>query len=46
MHLYDIFPHLVAGPIVRAKFFLPQLLKPVALDKSEINEGLLLIIKG
>jgi alginate O-acetyltransferase complex protein AlgI len=40
------FPHLVAGPIVRAKFFLPQLLKPVALDKSEINEGLLLIIKG
>lgn len=40
------FPHLVAGPIVRAKFFLPQLQQPVVLDKNEINEGFLLIIKG
>lgn len=40
------FPHLVAGPIVRAKFFLPQLQQPVVLDKAEINEGFLLIIKG
>ncbi|MFN5324190.1 MAG: MBOAT family O-acyltransferase [Bacteroidota bacterium] len=40
------FPHLVAGPIVRAKDFLPQLsVKPV-INMAYLNEGLYLITKG
>jgi alginate O-acetyltransferase complex protein AlgI len=34
------FPHLVAGPIVRAKDFLPQLKKKLTLSKANVNEGL------
>ncbi len=40
------FPHLVAGPIVRAKDFLPQIKKKTILNKAKINEALYLIIKG
>ncbi len=40
------FPHLVAGPIVRAKDFLPQIKKPTILNKDNINEAFYLIIKG
>jgi alginate O-acetyltransferase complex protein AlgI len=40
------FPHLVAGPIVRAKFFLPQLNEKVILDRVQINTGLFLVIIG
>ncbi len=40
------FPHLVAGPIVRAKDFLPQLTKKFSLKKSNLNEALYLITKG
>ena len=40
------FPHLVAGPIVRAKDFLPQMNKKLSLSKSNVNEGLYLITKG
>lgn len=40
------FPHLVAGPIVRAKDFIPQLNQGISITKSKINEGLYLIIKG
>lgn len=40
------FPHLVAGPIVRAKDFLPQLKKKLTLSKANVNEGLYLISKG
>jgi alginate O-acetyltransferase complex protein AlgI len=40
------FPHLVAGPIVRAKDFLPQLTKKINARSKAINEGLYLISKG
>ena len=40
------FPQLVAGPIVRARDFLPQLLhKPVA-NADQFSEGLFLILSG
>jgi D-alanyl-lipoteichoic acid acyltransferase DltB (MBOAT superfamily) len=40
------FPHLVAGPIVRAKDFLPQLKKQFKLTKATTNEAFYLITKG
>jgi D-alanyl-lipoteichoic acid acyltransferase DltB (MBOAT superfamily) len=40
------FPHLVAGPIVRAKDFIPQLNKKFKLSKSSANEAFYLITKG
>jgi alginate O-acetyltransferase complex protein AlgI len=42
----SFFPHLVAGPIVRAKDFLPQLRKKIQVSKQHFNEGLFLITKG
>ncbi|MFM7053754.1 MAG: MBOAT family O-acyltransferase, partial [Bacteroidota bacterium] len=40
------FPHLVAGPIVRARDFLPQLKTPPVINRTHLNEGLFLITKG
>jgi alginate O-acetyltransferase complex protein AlgI len=40
------FPQLVAGPIVRAAEFLPQLAKRRRLHLPVINEGLFLIVSG
>lgn len=40
------FPQLVAGPIVRAKHFLPQLKKDIVLDRTEIEKGFFLIMMG
>lgn len=40
------FPQLVAGPIVRAKNFLPQLRKSVRLNPIEIDKGFFLIMQG
>jgi alginate O-acetyltransferase complex protein AlgI len=40
------FPHLVAGPIVRAKFFLPQIYKEVTYNAQQISDGFFLIIRG
>lgn len=40
------FPQLVAGPIVRASEFLPQLLKRPRLTRERVGEGLFLIITG
>jgi alginate O-acetyltransferase complex protein AlgI len=40
------FPHLVAGPIVRAKDFLPQLKRKFNLTKASVNEAFYLITKG
>ena len=40
------FPHLVAGPIVRARDFLPQLSKPYQLDKQEFSWAVIQIVKG
>lgn len=42
----SFFPHLVAGPIVRARDFLPQIDQPTIIDKDKINEALYLITKG
>jgi alginate O-acetyltransferase complex protein AlgI len=40
------FPHLVAGPIVRASDFLPQLDKPPRLRARDVGEGTFLIATG
>ncbi len=40
------FPHLVAGPIVRASDFLPQLDGPRRLDSKLVSEGVFLIATG
>ncbi len=40
------FPHLVAGPIVRAANFLPQIHKDIVLSKEEVGQALFLIITG
>jgi alginate O-acetyltransferase complex protein AlgI len=42
----SFFPQLVAGPIVRAVDFIPQVHKPFALSKEEFNHALFLILKG
>lgn len=40
------FPHLVAGPIVRAKDFLPQLSQPYHLNKTDFSWAIIQIVKG
>jgi D-alanyl-lipoteichoic acid acyltransferase DltB (MBOAT superfamily) len=40
------FPHLVAGPILRAKEFLPQLERKWSLRSEDVHEGLRLILSG
>jgi D-alanyl-lipoteichoic acid acyltransferase DltB (MBOAT superfamily) len=40
------FPHLVAGPIVRASLFLPQIRQEIIIKQSDINYGMYFIIKG
>lgn len=42
----SMFPQLVAGPIVRAKSILPQLLKVVPVSKQKRWEGFGLIVRG
>lgn len=42
----SFFPQLVAGPIVRAKDFIPQIYSKVSLKKEHVNEALLLIVGG
>lgn len=42
----SFFPQLVAGPIVRAADFIPQLYKPYSLTKYEFGYGFYLILKG
>lgn len=40
------FPHLVAGPIVRAKLFLPQIRAKVRIGHTNTQKGLYFITKG
>lgn len=40
------FPHLVAGPIVRASYLLPQCQRPRVLIPAEVANGLWLILMG
>jgi len=42
----SFFPQLVAGPIVRAKDFLPQLSRPTFLSSENFNAGLKLVFIG
>jgi len=42
----SFFPQLVAGPIVRASEFLPQLTAPPSLSKKQIGVGVALILAG
>ncbi len=42
----SFFPHLVAGPIVRARDFLPQIYQKLVISNDYIQEGLWMILKG
>ena len=42
----SFFPQLVAGPIVRAADFLPQIRKPLSLSREHMGQGLVLIMSG
>ncbi|SDH93727.1 MBOAT family O-acyltransferase [Myroides phaeus] len=42
----SFFPQLVAGPIVRAKDFIPQIYSNIHVTRDHVNEGMLLIIGG
>ena len=42
----SFFPQLVAGPIVRASYFIPQINKRLSLDKDIIAKALVLIFAG
>jgi len=42
----SFFPQLVAGPIVRASEFIPQLYKPWQVSKREFSHAIFLILKG
>ncbi|WP_253470996.1 MBOAT family protein [Flavobacterium sp. HSC-61S13] len=42
----SFFPQLVAGPIVRAKDFIPQIYQRLHISREYVNEGLFLIIGG
>ncbi len=42
----SFFPQLVAGPIVRANEFLPQIYSKLNVSRQQVNEGFLLIIGG
>ncbi|KOP37850.1 MBOAT family protein [Flavobacterium sp. WLB] len=42
----SFFPQLVAGPIVRAKDFLPQIYQKLNLTRQDVNNALFLIIGG
>lgn len=46
MFFVSFFPQLVAGPIVRASEFIPQIYKKVTLHRDEVNQALFLIIGG
>lgn len=40
------FPHVIMGPIVRARDFIPQIYKPFQLNKQVFSESVFLIMKG
>lgn len=42
----SFFPQLVAGPIVRAADFLPQIRQPLSLSREQMGQAFLLIIGG
>ena len=42
----SFFPQLVAGPIVRAESFVPQINRPTIITKSDFDAGTYFILKG
>jgi D-alanyl-lipoteichoic acid acyltransferase DltB (MBOAT superfamily) len=42
----SFFPHLVAGPIVRARHFLPQINQKINLTQNDVSSGFFLVLKG
>ena len=42
----SFFPHLVAGPIVRAADFIPQVYKPYNVTREEMGAAIYMIVKG
>jgi len=42
----SFFPQLVAGPIVRASHFLPQLKKKITITHDQISAGMFLVMQG
>lgn len=42
----SFFPQLVAGPIVRARDFIPQIYKDPSIGRAEFGEGLFLVVCG
>lgn len=42
----SFFPHLVVGPILRAKDFIPQIHQPFTLTKKEYSVAIILIVTG
>ena len=42
----SFFPQLVAGPIVRAENFVPQISKPTLITKADFDAGSYMILKG
>jgi D-alanyl-lipoteichoic acid acyltransferase DltB (MBOAT superfamily) len=42
----SFFPHLVAGPIVRASVFIPQIYQEFKLSKNEFSHALFMVSKG
>lgn len=46
MFFVSFFPQLVAGPIVRASEFIPQIYKKTTLSRTDVNNALFMIIGG
>ncbi len=42
----SFFPQLVAGPIVRAKDFLPQIHQKIVFERADMGSGLYMVMKG
>ncbi len=42
----SFFPQLVAGPIVRAESFVPQISRPTVVTRADFNAGTYMILKG
>jgi D-alanyl-lipoteichoic acid acyltransferase DltB (MBOAT superfamily) len=40
------FPHVIMGPIVRARDFIPQIYLPFSLTKNEFSSAVVLVVKG
>lgn len=40
------FPHVIMGPIVRARDFIPQIYQPYQLNKEQFSASVILIVKG